>query len=169
MRAEWQLEFMRNLRPVFAKDVPGHVIGDAITNAAGRGAKSARVSGMVKIAQRFGTYRAKPFRIVWHELAGIALSYKPVRQRVAQPRLRRALSHAVIARVLAKESGVKKDTEEIAGRVVSDCRAEAFSIARSAHLVAGIVAINLRGSCIPGCADVVQRIRSALHEHMEFI
>jgi hypothetical protein len=77
--AERQLEFVRNLRPVLAKHVPCHVIGDAITDAAGGGAEPARVSGMIKIAEGFGTYGAKPFRIIRHELAGITLRNEPVR------------------------------------------------------------------------------------------
>src|SRR5579864_5079412 len=69
MGTERQLKFARDLRPVLAKHVPRHIISDAITDAAGGGTEPARVSGMIKIAQRFGTHGAKPLGIVRHELA----------------------------------------------------------------------------------------------------
>jgi len=169
MGAERQLELACDFRPVLAKHVPCHVIGDTIADAAGGGAKAPWVSGMIKIAQRFRAYGRKPLRIIRHELAGITLRNKPVRQRVAKARLRGALSQTVVTRVLAEESGIKKDAEEVAGGVICDRSAEPFSISCGAHLVAGIVAINLRGCSVPGCANVVQRIRSAFHEHVKFI
>src|SRR5438270_9415007 len=92
-----------------------------------------------------------------------------MRQRVTQPRLRGALSQTVITRVLPEESRIKKDAEEVSGSVVSDRSTEAFSISCCTHPIGGIVLIQLRGGGIPGCADIIQRIRSALHEHVEFI
>src|ERR1041385_2736062 len=79
------------------------------------------------------------------------------------------LSQAVIAWILPEQRWIKKDAEEIAGGVVSNRSAEAFSIACCAHLIAGIVAIKLGGGGVPGRAHIVQRIGGAFNEHVEFI
>src|SRR6478672_13230114 len=166
---ERQLEFVGDLRPVLAEDVPRHIVGNAEANAACRGAETPRVSRMIKIAQRFGAYCPKPLGVIRHELAGITLCYKPVRQSVTDARLRGAFSQAVVARILPEERWVQKDTEKITGRVVSDRGAKAFSIPGSAHAVAGIVTIDLGGGGVPRRADIVQRIRGALHEHVKLV
>src|ERR1700704_6052856 len=103
MGPEWQLKFPGDFRPVLAKYVPRHVIGDAEADAAGRRTKTTRISGMVEVAQRLGAYCPKPFGIIRHELARIALSHKRVRHRMANARLRGALSQAVVARILLEE------------------------------------------------------------------
>ena len=83
MSAEWQLESPGDFGPVLAEDVPRHIIGDAEADAAGSGTKATRVSRMIKIAQRLGAYGAKPLGVIWHELAGITLRHKSVRQGVS--------------------------------------------------------------------------------------
>src|SRR5260221_6286351 len=58
---------------------------------------------MIQVAQSAGTGNGEPFGVIQHALAGIALRNKTVGQGVAEPCLRRALRHPVVARVRSEE------------------------------------------------------------------
>src|SRR5579859_3660463 len=96
---ERQMEGVCDFRPELPEDVPSGIGGQADSGAVRNRAESPLIIRMIKITQGFGAGRAEPFRIIKHQLAGIAVSHKNMAQSMAQPRLYAAVPHPVIARV----------------------------------------------------------------------
>ena len=67
-----------DLWPEFAQHIETHIRGDAEARSLGRGPEAALVARMVEVADGLGTGCAHPFRIIEHQVAGIAVGHKHV-------------------------------------------------------------------------------------------
>src|SRR5260221_7591964 len=83
---------------------------------------------MIQVAQSAGTGNGEPFGVIQHALAGIALRNKTVGQGVAEPCLRRALRHPVVARVLMENRWIKECAKKVSGHVIDNRSGVAFSV-----------------------------------------
>src|SRR5205807_3616957 len=97
---KWQMEGVGNFRPKLPRYVPGHVGADADSGSFGHGAQAPFVAGMIEIAQGFGAHGSKPFGVVGHQVAGIAVRHKGMPQGVSKPLVEAAMSQPVITRIL---------------------------------------------------------------------
>src|SRR5215813_9340208 len=107
------MKLMRDFRPELAQQVHSHIGTDAEASSLRPGAKAALVAGVIEIAQRLGAGCAQPFRVVEHQMPGVAVSNKHMAHRMEKTALHTALSQTVIARVLAEDRGIKKSIGEI--------------------------------------------------------
>src|SRR5215472_5650512 len=90
-------------------------------------------------------------------------------QGVKDASLHRALALAVIARVLVEDRRIKKNAEEIAGRVVGHGSGKALGIAVGALSKGSIVPVGLGLGGIPGRTHKIDRIDLLVYEQPEFL
>src|SRR5215469_2722286 len=81
--------------------------------------------------------------------------------------LQAAASQAIIAWILPENCRVKKCIEEVSLNVICQFRAIAPSIACSTFVERGIVFVLLRPSCIPGCANEIDRLKAVPQKQMK--
>src|SRR5204863_5891410 len=91
------------------------------------GAEAPLVARMIQIAQGLGAGRSKPFRVIGHQVAGIAMRDEGVAHGVPEPLIEAAMSQPVVTGILPEDRGIEKGVEKIPGNIVQ----ERYSIALS--------------------------------------